>query len=79
MENHVLLIQLFMEKYKNTKENETILAIGIAYFFKFQRFTQKELKGAISDLASSSPSIDSFRSLKCVHGHLSVNYKEGAV
>jgi hypothetical protein len=52
MENHVLLIQLFMEKYKNTKENETILAIGIAYFFKFQRFTQKELKGAISDLAS---------------------------
>jgi hypothetical protein len=31
MENHVLLIQLFMEKYKNTKENETILAIGIAF------------------------------------------------
>jgi cleavage and polyadenylation specificity factor subunit 1 len=31
MKNHVLLIQLFMEKYKNTKENETILAIGTAY------------------------------------------------
>jgi hypothetical protein len=74
-----IMFYLFSSSWKNTKILKRMKRFWpLGLLFQVSEDYSKGIEGCyICFSLSSRPSIDSFRSLKCVHGHLSVNYKEG--